>query len=91
VLCFPTNSGSALDPRTEFGTALLKVRDAGGSGLVFAQYTTDILHDTASCEGMGLACVLVDLDTGYQIFEYGTATGYNTSGSAQIKTIIRCW
>ncbi|CAO2171735.1 unnamed protein product [Urochloa humidicola] len=70
VLCFPLNQQLAMTPDQEFITALRNVRDAGGSGLVFAQYTRDILDSTASCEGNGIACVLVDLQTGYQIAKY---------------------
>ncbi|XP_025814766.1 subtilisin-like protease SBT3.5 isoform X1 [Panicum hallii] len=68
VMCFPQDGKLALTPLWEFQSALQNVRKAGGSGLVFAQYTTDILENTANCGG--IACVLVDLDTGYQILEY---------------------
>ena len=72
VLCFP----SSLDPGSEFQVALRNVRDAGASGLIFAQYTTDLLGATARCQG--IACVRVDLDTGYQILRYIRDTRYNT-------------
>jgi len=78
ALCFPTQP--QIDPRLEFQSALQNVRKAGGSGLVFAQYTTDIPEDTANCGG--IACVLVDLDTGYQILEY-----YMTSPSSAVAKI----
>ncbi|CAO1944765.1 unnamed protein product [Urochloa humidicola] len=68
VLCFPSNSQQALTPILEFQNALQNVLDAGGSGLVFAQYTTNLLEVTADCQG--IACVLVDLDTGYKIVQY---------------------
>ena len=79
VMCFPVTRKLALTPLWEFQSALQNVRKAGGSGLVFAQYTTDTPEDTANCGG--IACVLVDLDTGYQILEYYmTSPRYNTSG-----------
>ncbi|XP_039849486.1 subtilisin-like protease SBT3.5 isoform X2 [Panicum virgatum] len=68
VMCFPVNRKLALTPLWEFQSALQNVRKAGGSGLVFAQHTTSILEGTGSCGG--IACVLVDLDTGYQILVY---------------------
>jgi len=72
VMCFPVNRKLALTPLWEFQSALQNVRKAGGSGLVFAQHTTSILEGTGSCGG--IACVLVDLDTGYQILVYMGST-----------------
>jgi hypothetical protein len=54
-------------PVKVYGTALGYIYSAGGSGLVFAQYTTDLLAD--DCKGL-MACVLVDRDTGNQIMNY---------------------
>jgi hypothetical protein len=46
-----------------------------GIGLIFAQYTTDLLGATTLyCQG--IACVLVDLDTARKIAIYGDATRY---------------
>ncbi|XP_044407310.1 subtilisin-like protease SBT3.8 [Triticum aestivum] len=45
------------------------VRDGGGSGVIFAQYTTD-LSFTALDVCKGIACVLVDLDIGKKIASY---------------------
>jgi len=78
VMCFPVNRKLALTPLWEFQSALQNVRKAGGSGLVFAQHTTSILEGTGSCGG--IACVLVDLDTGYQILVYMGSARYNTPG-----------
>lgn len=68
VLCLPLTRQDALDPLTFFPRALQNVRSGGGSGLIFAQYTTDSLFVTSDCQG--IACVLVDLDTGKQISKY---------------------
>ena len=78
VLCFPSDPKSPLPlvPGSAFPVALQNVRDAGASGLIFAQYTTDVLDATARCQG--IACVRVDLDTGYQILRYIRDTRYNT-------------
>ncbi|KAL5229356.1 hypothetical protein ABZP36_017621 [Zizania latifolia] len=40
----------------------------GASGLIFALYTTDILLTTEGCQG--IACVLVDIDIGFQVATY---------------------
>ncbi|OEL26455.1 Subtilisin-like protease SBT3.5, partial [Dichanthelium oligosanthes] len=82
ALCLPTNAQQALTPLWEFGNALKNVLDAGGSGLVFAQYTTDNLDATGYCDGFGIACVLLDLDTGYKIVEY-----YITAASSAVAKI----
>ncbi|XP_004970240.1 subtilisin-like protease SBT3.5 isoform X1 [Setaria italica] len=83
VLCFPSNRERALTPTSEFTNALQNVQDAGGSGLVFAQYTTNGLDGvTANCRG--IACVLVDLDTGYKILEYYRTTA-SSSAVAKIE------
>lgn len=51
-----------------FPLALDNVLNGGGSGLIFAQNTMDLLGFTADCKG--IACVLVDLDTANQIGKY---------------------
>ncbi|CAM0879370.1 unnamed protein product [Alopecurus aequalis] len=68
LLCLPNRYG--LTPRGILQEAAQFVVDGGGSGLIFAQYTTDILTDT-NCQG--IACVLVDLDTGTKILNYMVA------------------
>uniref|UniRef100_A0ACD5TRY9 Uncharacterized protein n=1 Tax=Avena sativa TaxID=4498 RepID=A0ACD5TRY9_AVESA len=68
LLCLPgKNDQSALVPRTFFNQVSQFVLKGGGSGLIFAQYTTDIITDT-DCQG--IACVLVDLETGKKIYNY---------------------
>lgn len=51
-----------------FPLALENVLNGGGSGLIFAQNTMDVLYLTADCKG--IACVLVDLDTANRIGKY---------------------
>ncbi|RWW55191.1 hypothetical protein BHE74_00038193 [Ensete ventricosum] len=59
VLCL----AYSLEPT--FPTALSNVLDAGGKGLIVAQFTINVLEITKDCSG--IICVLVDFDTGYQI------------------------
>ncbi|KAJ1261017.1 hypothetical protein BS78_10G276100 [Paspalum vaginatum] len=73
VLCFPQGAvEQVLMPLFTFQEALQNIQNAGGSGIIYAQYTTDTLEVTATCNG--IACVLVDLDTGNKIVEYMSAT-----------------
>ena len=57
-----------VSPTSLFSTALSNVLKAGGEGLIFAQYTTNLLVMTEACES--IPCVLVDFDTANQIFNY---------------------
>ncbi|KAL5227785.1 hypothetical protein ABZP36_016050 [Zizania latifolia] len=66
VLCLGLSP--VMSPLTLFPIALKNVLGAGGSGLIFAQYTTDLLDITTLCNGT--ACVLVDLHTAYLIGAY---------------------
>ena len=77
LLCFPDQSdeNNAILPLNIFAEASQFVQNGGGIGLVFAQYTTDILQMTAdNCQG--IACVLVDLDAATKIGKYIDATRY---------------
>ncbi|CAL4960963.1 unnamed protein product [Urochloa decumbens] len=51
-----------------FPAALTNVLNGGGSGIIFAQYTTNLVDATADCKG--IACVLVDLYTANHIVLY---------------------
>lgn len=53
-----------------FPTALSTVLNAGGKGLIVAQFTINVLEITEEC--VGIICVLVDFDIGYQIEKYIT-------------------
>uniref|UniRef100_A0A0D9V6P8 Subtilisin-like protease n=1 Tax=Leersia perrieri TaxID=77586 RepID=A0A0D9V6P8_9ORYZ len=64
VLCISLE----ISPLVLFQVALKTVLSAGASGLIFAQYTTDLLGITTACNGT--ACVLVDVDTANLISSY---------------------
>ncbi|CAL4947038.1 unnamed protein product [Urochloa decumbens] len=66
VLCATPNSPMDLGPNDLYGKAFGNVLNGGGSGLIFVQYTTDLL---GPCRG-GIPCVLVDIDTGKKIRKY---------------------
>ncbi|KAG2601297.1 subtilisin-like protease SBT3.7 isoform X1 [Panicum virgatum] len=65
VLCATPNSPTEEGPRAVLREAFQNVREGGGSGLIFVQYTTDILEEFVS-----MPCVLVDIDTGKKIRKY---------------------
>jgi len=65
VLCATPNSPTKYGPSAILGQALQNVRNGGGSGLIFVQYTVDGLE-----ESVGMPCVLVDIDTGKKISKY---------------------
>ena len=74
VLCVTPNSPTKYGPSAILGQALQNVRNGGGSGLIFVQYTVDGLE-----ESVGMPCVLVDIDTGKKISKYINAGRYITS------------
>jgi hypothetical protein len=76
LLCLPSpNDQNALIPNAHFPVAAQYVVNRGGSGLIFAQYTTDNL-ETTSLYCQSIACVVVDLDTGKKIKKYMGATRF---------------
>ncbi|KAM0849548.1 hypothetical protein ACQ4PT_053665 [Festuca glaucescens] len=87
LLCVPqSRDQNALIPGTNFGQALQYVRNHGGIGLIFPQYTTDNLGPIQDiCQG--IACVLVDRDTGKQIANYWDATSVPVAKIAPATTV----
>ncbi|TVU34828.1 hypothetical protein EJB05_16681, partial [Eragrostis curvula] len=67
VLCTSPKSPLTIGPSGVHPVAQKNVFDAGGAGLIFVQYTTDLLSVT-DCNGR--PCVLVDSDTGKKIEKY---------------------
>ncbi|CAO1946266.1 unnamed protein product [Urochloa humidicola] len=57
-----------LPPLVLFPLALKNVLDAGASGLIFAQYSMDVLNVAADCKG--IPCVFVDFDMANRIGNY---------------------
>ncbi|KAF7026665.1 hypothetical protein CFC21_038762 [Triticum aestivum] len=82
LFCLPLKDDAGT-PVSTFDYASQYVRSGGGCGLIFAQYTTDLLTMTASVACQGIACVLVDLDTGEKIRKYGGVAG--SSAVAKIE------
>ncbi|CAO2182642.1 unnamed protein product [Urochloa humidicola] len=68
LYCSTPVSIGAQSPFEVFQAASQVIKMGKGSGLIFAQFTTDILELTSYCHG--IPCVLVDFDTGKQIAKY---------------------
>jgi hypothetical protein len=81
VYCSAPVSIRARSPVEVFQTALHFIKIAKGSGLIFAQFTVDLLEITSSCQG--IPCVLVDFGTGKQILKYIAEDRYGASQSTQ--------
>jgi len=64
VIC----ASSIVSQLAPLSVASKNVVNAGGSGLIYAQYTKDNTDSTAECGG--IACVLVDMTSIYQIDKY---------------------
>jgi hypothetical protein len=57
-----------------FGDALNHTFVAGAKGLIFAQYTTNLMDDLAGIE-RGMPCVLVDYEIAQRIISYFDTAG----------------
>ena len=74
VLCATQHSPTTKGPFAYLSDARQNVVNGGGTGLIFVQYTTDILE-----ESDGFPYVLVDIDTGKKIKKYIDSARYTTS------------
>lgn len=73
VLCYAPGDISSTPPRSDLGTVVSFVYQAGGKGLIYAQYTTDTLIFVADLCGE-VPCVLVDFEIATQILNYMDTT-----------------
>jgi hypothetical protein len=65
VLCIFENFGPTQDILPE---VITNVKSGGAFGAIFALYTIDVLSSTDDC--LGMACVIVDIDIGFQTATY---------------------
>ncbi|URD94122.1 Subtilase family [Musa troglodytarum] len=73
VLCYQLAFASSSPPRRHFPLAASNVQEAGGKGIIFAQYSASILSFIDDiCNGT--VCVFVDYEIGKQITDYVTNT-----------------
>uniref|UniRef100_A0A804IAU5 Uncharacterized protein n=1 Tax=Musa acuminata subsp. malaccensis TaxID=214687 RepID=A0A804IAU5_MUSAM len=73
VLCYELAIASSSPPKLHFPLAAINVQEAGGKGIIFAQYSASILNYIDEiCNGT--VCVFVDYEIGKQIKDYVTNT-----------------
>ncbi|URD91747.1 Subtilase family [Musa troglodytarum] len=73
VLCYELAIASRSPPRQHFPLAASNVQEAGGKGIIYAQYSASILSFIDDiCNGT--VCVFVDYEIGKQIKDYVTNT-----------------
>ncbi|KAF3339362.1 Subtilisin-like protease SBT3.3 [Carex littledalei] len=65
VLCYDPTTVAQILPRSNFGEVLQSVLDAGGRGLIYAQYTVNLLFPFE-----GFPYALVDFEIAYKIYSY---------------------
>ncbi|RRT50738.1 hypothetical protein B296_00036136, partial [Ensete ventricosum] len=69
VLCYDPVIAKSSPPNQQFILATINVQEAGGKGIIFAQYSASILHYIDEiCNGT--VCVFVDYEIGTQIKFY---------------------
>ncbi|KAL6654856.1 hypothetical protein ACP70R_008321 [Stipagrostis hirtigluma subsp. patula] len=69
LLCFAPWEASKSWPSNAFILPLVVADKARAKGIIFAQYTTNLLESTTYCKGH-LHCVVVDYEIGYRIMNY---------------------
>ncbi|KAM0875048.1 hypothetical protein ACQ4PT_037041 [Festuca glaucescens] len=74
VLCYAPANAKSTPPRVALPNAINLTVTAGAKGLIFAQYTSNLLDILARCEGI-MPCVLVDFEIAQRILSYWDITG----------------
>jgi PA domain len=71
VLCYDPTSVAQILPRSNFAEAVQNIFNAGGRGLIYAQYTTNILIPSD-----GFPYALVDFEIASEIASYIFSSRY---------------
>ncbi|XP_051227234.1 subtilisin-like protease SBT3.8 [Lolium perenne] len=79
VLCSAPAQAKFRPPRIAFGDALNQTLMAGAKGLIFAQYTTNLMDSLAGIERI-MPVVLVDFEIAQRLISY-----FDTAGSPVVK------
>ena len=66
VLCYAPREAPSMLPRVELPRTINRTVSAGAKGLIFAQYTTNLLP---ICKG-GMPCIVVDYEIAQRIESY---------------------
>jgi hypothetical protein len=73
VLCYAPEDAMSRPPRLALPIAINLTVTAGAKGLIFAQYSSNLLDFLAGCEGI-MPCVLVDFEIAQRIYSYWDMT-----------------
>ncbi|KAF7099473.1 hypothetical protein CFC21_101101 [Triticum aestivum] len=73
VLCYAPAQAAITPPRAELHSLINRTIEAGAKGLIFAQYTVNLLEILTSCEGF-MSCALVDFEIAQRIASYSKMT-----------------
>jgi hypothetical protein len=74
VLCYAPADAQFRPPKVALPKAIDLVVKAGAKGLIFAQYTINLLDFLAGCEGI-MPCVMVDFEIAQRIVSYAQVAG----------------
>ena len=73
VLCYAPEEAARWSPQLILPYAINYTIEAGAKGLIFAQYTVNLLEILTSCEGF-MSCALVDFEIAQRIASYSKMT-----------------
>ena len=73
VLCHP-NDVTSWNPRSDIVKSINNVIAANGVGIIYAQYTNNLLLVVEGCNKAGVICVVVDFEVTNQIVKYHDIT-----------------
>jgi hypothetical protein len=74
ILCYAPADAKDTPPREALPEAINLAIKAGANGLIFAQYTINILEILARCDGI-MPCVVVDFEIAQRISTYIQVAG----------------
>uniref|UniRef100_A0ACD5ZAA8 Uncharacterized protein n=1 Tax=Avena sativa TaxID=4498 RepID=A0ACD5ZAA8_AVESA len=86
VLCYAPADAKDNLPRVALPNAINLTVTAGAKGLIFAQYTSNLLDILARCEGI-MSCVLVDFEIAQRIASYQRIEGTPVVKVSPSKTV----
>ncbi|XP_044961579.1 subtilisin-like protease SBT3.9 [Hordeum vulgare subsp. vulgare] len=73
VLCYAPAQAATTPPRAVLSRFINRTIEAGAKGLIFAQYTVNLLEILTSCEGF-MPCAVVDFEIAQRIASYWEMT-----------------
>ncbi|XP_039121920.1 subtilisin-like protease SBT3.3 [Dioscorea cayenensis subsp. rotundata] len=84
VICHP-NDVTSWNPRSDLITSIENVITANGVGIIYAQYTNNLLFVVEVCNNAGVICAIVDFEVANQIIKYHDIIISTNSTSPMVK------